>query len=100
MINYISNLVFVVLLMVPSIASFKFNGLGDLRDPGNAVTWLHAAIGALTVFSGTWLVLQMNNILPSALHVRAWKSLMRATLAGYWLVAILGLLTYRAWYAS
>ena len=94
------NLVFVAFLMVPSIAGFKFHGLRDLKDLGNLATWAHAAIGTLTVLSGTWLVLQMNGLLPPSLHVKAWKHLMRATLVGYWVVALLGLATYRAWYAS
>jgi len=94
------NLVFVALLMVPSIRTFKWNGLADLKDPGNLATWLHAGIGALTVIAGVWLVLQMNALIPAALHVRRWKALMRATLAGYWIVALLGLATYRGWYAS
>jgi hypothetical protein len=42
----------------------------------------------------------MNDILPQRLHVRNWKNLMRLTLAGYWIVAILGIATYRAWYAQ
>lgn len=94
------NLVFVVLLMVPSIRGFKFNGVHDFKDPGNLATWLHAGIGTLTVVAATWLVLQMNGWLPAALHVRRWKLLMRATLTGYWVVALLGIATYRAWYAS
>jgi uncharacterized membrane protein YozB (DUF420 family) len=94
------NLVFVVFLMAGSIAGFKFNGLRDFKDPGLLATWLHAGIGCLTALAGTWLVLQMNDLLPQAWHVRRWKVLMRATLAGYWLVALLGLATYRSWYAT
>ena len=94
------NLVFVSFLMAPSIAGFKFNGIADLKDPGNLATWVHASVGTLTAIAGTWLVLQMNDVLPAALHTRHWKGLMRATLAGYWLVALLGIATYRAWYAS
>ncbi|HZQ62124.1 MAG TPA: hypothetical protein VFC24_12285 [Casimicrobiaceae bacterium] len=94
------NLVLVALVMVPSIRTFKFNGLADLRDPGNLATWLHAGIGTLTVIAGTWLVLQMHELLPAALRVQRWKTLMRATLAGYWIVALLGLATYRGWYAT
>lgn len=94
------NVVFVALLMVPSIRTFKFNGLADLKDPGTLATWLHAGIGSLTVIAALWLVLQMNELLPAALHVRRWKALMRTTLAGYWIVALLGLATYRGWYAT
>ena len=94
------NLVFVVFLMAGSIASFKFNGLADLRNAGNLVTWLHALFGTLTVVAGLWLVLQMHDLLPKAWHVHRWKGLMRATLVGYWLVAIGGIFTYYYWYAA
>jgi len=40
----------------------------------------------------------MNGLLPRRLHVRGWKQLMRATLAGYWIVALLGLVTYYLWF--
>ena len=94
------NLVFVVFLMAGAIASFKFKGFNDLKNLGNLVTWLHALFGTLAVAAGLWLVLQMNNLLPAAWHVKRWKGLMRATLAGYWLVAIGGLVTYYYWYAA
>ena len=94
------NLVFVVFLMAGAIASFKFKGFSDLKNLGNLVTWLHALFGTLTVAAGLWLVLQMNNLLPAAWHVRRWKALMRVTLAGYWLVAMGGLVTYYYWYAA
>ena len=94
------NLVFVVLVMVPAIAGFKFNGLHDLRNAGNLVTWVHVTLGIVTVVASTWLVLQMNALLPERLHVTRWKALMRLTLAGYWAVALLGIATYRAWYAT
>jgi len=34
---------------------------------------------------------------PQRWHLRAWKTLMRATLAGYWTVALLGIAVYYAW---
>jgi uncharacterized membrane protein YozB (DUF420 family) len=94
------NLVFVVFLMAGAIASFRFNGVADFRNLGNAITWLHALLGTLTVVAGLWLVLQMNDLLPRAWHVQHWKLLMRATLAGYWLVALGGIATYYYWYAA
>jgi hypothetical protein len=74
--------------------------LADLADPLYALTWVHAVIGALTVVAGLWLVLQMNDVLPPRLHVAAWKNLMRMTLAGYWLVVLLGFATYYFWYIA
>jgi len=42
----------------------------------------------------------MNNVLPRGLHVRAWKNLMRAAFAGYWLTALFGFATYYFWYIA
>lgn len=55
--------------------------------------------GALAVAIAL-LVLQMNDVLPRRLYIKWWKNLMRLTLAGYWLVALLGLITYYFWYAA
>lgn len=46
---------------------------------------------------GLWLVLQMNDILPQRWHIRGWKTLLRLTLAGYWIVALLGIGLYVVW---
>jgi hypothetical protein len=94
------NLALVAFIMIGSLADVKVEKPGDLWNARAFVTWLHAGIGALTVVSGTWLVLQMNDVLPRALHVPFWKALMRLTLAGYWAVAALGVVTYYAWYAG
>ena len=93
------NAVLVALIMIASIRTFKIAHLSDLANAGNLVIVAHATIGGLTLLAGLWLVLQMNDILPARWHIRGWKTLMRATLAGYWAVALLGIATYRVWYA-
>ena len=93
------NAVLVALIMIPSIRTFKLAHLSDLGNSGNLIVVVHAAIGAATLIAGLWLVLQMNDILPARWHIRGWKTLMRATLAGYWAIALLGIATYRVWYA-
>jgi hypothetical protein len=93
------NAALVALIMIPSLRTFKLAHVSDLANGGNLIIAAHALVGALTLFAGLWLVLQMNDILPARWHVRRWKTLMRATLAGYWAVALLGLATYRVWYA-
>ena len=93
------NAVLVALIMIASIRAFKLAHLSDLANGGNLIIVIHAAAGALTLLAGLWLVLQMNDILPERWHIRGWKTLMRATLAGYWTVALLGIATYRVWYA-
>lgn len=93
------NAALVALIMIGSIRTFKIAHLSDLANDGNLIIVAHALVGALTLLAGLWLVLQMNDILPARWHVRRWKTLMRATLAGYWAVALLGVATYRVWYA-
>ena len=94
------NLALVVFIMAGSMAGFKIASLAALRDIGNLLTVLHALVGTFTVLAGLWLVLQMNDVLPAFLHVGWWKGLMRATLVGYWAVALMGLATYYYWYAA
>ena len=92
------NATLVALIMARSMENAAFETATDLMTPYIFVPWLHALLGGATVAAGLWLVLQMNGLLPAALHVRGWKKMMRMTLAGYWTVAILGLLTYYTWF--
>ncbi|MGH8621266.1 MAG: CDGSH iron-sulfur domain-containing protein, partial [Burkholderiales bacterium] len=92
------NTVLVALIMARGMENAAFAAASDLAKPHILVPWLHAAVGAATVAAGLWLVLQMNGILPKPLHVRGWKTLMRATLAGYWAVALLGFSIYYLWF--
>jgi hypothetical protein len=94
------NSALVAFIMAGAMASFKLSSWRALVDVGNALTVLHAIVGTLTFLAGLWLVLQMNDVLPVRFHTRRWKGLMRATLAGYWIVALLGLATYYYWYAA
>jgi hypothetical protein len=94
------NAALVALIMVGSMSTFKLAHLRDLANLGNFVIVLHAAVGTLTLGAALWLVLQMNDILPANWHIRRWKRLMQATLAGYWLMALLGIALYYLWYAE
>ena len=94
------NAALVAFIMFASMQDVAIVKISDLAGRRHWVTWLHAAIGTLTVAGGLWLVLQMNDILPRRLHIAWWKTLMRCTLAGYWAVALLGLTTYYIWYAT
>ena len=94
------NSVLVASIMLPSILGFKLKSVAELADPSIGLTWLHALLGGFTVIGGLWLVLQMNDILPRRWHIAWWRGLMRATLAGYWAVAVLGVVTYYYWYAA
>ena len=94
------NLGLIALVMAGSMQDVAIAKASDLANWRTAVTWTHALSGTLTAFAGLWIVLQMNNVLPAALHIAGWKNLMRAALAGYWLTGLLGLLTYYLWYIA
>jgi CDGSH-type Zn-finger protein/uncharacterized membrane protein YozB (DUF420 family) len=92
------NTVLVALIMVRSMENAAIEAVSDLAYPQVLVPWVHALLGGATLAAGLWLVLQFNGLLPKALHVRGWKTLMRLTLAGYWLVALIGLAVYYLWF--
>lgn len=94
----LANAALVATIMAPSLVHGGSGTLADLRHPFAWITWLHVVLGASTLAVGLWLVLQMNDVLPARLHVARWKTLMCATLAGYWLVALIGIATYLVWY--
>ena len=96
----ILNIGLIALVMAGSMEDVKIGKAAALADWRIRVTWLHAGLGTLTALAGLWIVLQMNNVLPRGLHVAAWKNLMRAAFAGYWLTALLGFATYYFWYIA
>jgi hypothetical protein len=96
----ILNIGLIVLVMAGSMQDVKIAKTADLADWRIGVTWLHASVGALTALAGLWIVLQMNDVLPRGLHVGAWRNLMRAAFAGYWLTGLLGCATYYFWYIA
>jgi len=94
------NVVLVAFIMAGSMQDVKPAKMADFAEARIAITWLHALAGSFTVASGLWIVLQMNGILPKRWHINWWKNLMRATLAGYWIVALGGMVTYYFWYVA
>jgi hypothetical protein len=92
------NLGLIALVLAGSMQDAKLIRIEDLADRRIGLTWLHALVGTVTALAGLWIVLQMNGVLPKDLHASAWKNLMRAALAGYWLTALLGVLPYYFWY--
>jgi hypothetical protein len=94
------NIGLIALIMAGSMRDVRIIQAEDFANWRIGVTWLHAAVGSLTALAGLWIVLQMNGVLPKGLHFGGWKTLMRAALAGYWLTALLGLVTYYFWYIA
>jgi hypothetical protein len=91
------NAALVLCIMIPSLQNAKPGSFADLAKISTALPLVHGVIGALTLAAGLWLILQMNDVLPQRWHTAKWKTLMRLTLTGYWLVALLGIGIYYAW---
>lgn len=65
------------------------------------VATIHASIGTIAELLGLYIVLvAATNILPEKLRFKRYKPWMRAALALWWLVILLGIGTYYFWYAS
>ena len=91
------NAALVLCIMIPSLQNARLGSFADLATVSTGLPLLHTAVGVLTLAAGLWLVLQMNDVLPQRWHMARWKTLMRLTLTGYWLVALLGIGIYYAW---
>lgn len=94
------NVVLVAFIMAGSMQDARPAKMADFAEARIGIAWLHALAGSFTMASGLWIVLQMNGIVPKRWRIKWWKNLMRATLAGYWVVALAGFLTYYFWYAG
>ena len=94
------NTALVAFIMASAMREVQPESAANVTDPVYWVAWLHGLVGLFTVIAGLWLVLQMNDVLPQRLHIGWWKNLMRATLAGYWTVALIGFTTYYFWYVA
>ena len=90
----------VYVAMLPSLADVWPGKLADFADARFWVTWLHAAIGSLTLLSAVHIVSAMNGWLPKKLQLQSWKMQMRMTFAGFWIAALLGIATYYVYYAA
>jgi hypothetical protein len=91
------NAALVFAIMIPSLQHARLQSPADLARLPTALPWIHAVLGVVTLLCGLWLVLQMNDVLPQRWHIARWKALMRLTLTGYWLVALLGIGIYYLW---
>src|ERR1700740_2539568 len=71
----------------------------SLRKPYYAIAAGHAALGAIAELMGLYLVVAAGTtVLPDPLRLRNYRAWMRATLALWWVVLLLGVATYVRWY--
>lgn len=64
-----------------------------------AMATTHATIGAIVECAALYILLAAGTtLLPERLRLTRYKSWMRAVLAGWWAVLLLGMATYARWY--
>jgi uncharacterized membrane protein YozB (DUF420 family) len=94
------NLLVIGLFMVPSFHSQVLPELpGRLGRSYFAIATAHGALGIVAeLFACYILLVAGTKLLPPRLRFKRYKPWMRAALAFWWLVLILGLATYVRWY--
>ncbi len=93
------NIVLTIFIMIPAFVSSVTPKLpGTLGTAYGLVAAIHAALGAIAILCGLYLILRMNQLLPKSLQISGWRNLMRFTLALYWAVGLFGLATYTIWH--
>ncbi len=64
------------------------------------IATVHGILGGVTEIAGLYTLLSAGtNVLPERLRIAAYKPWMRGLLALWWIVLILGVMTYARWYA-
>jgi uncharacterized membrane protein YozB (DUF420 family) len=96
------NLVMICFLMWPSFQSHVLPRLPKrLGKRFYAVATIHGVLGVLAEILGLYIVLVAGTkILPESWRFKRWKLWMRVELALWWVVLMMGVLTYCVWYAG
>jgi uncharacterized membrane protein YozB (DUF420 family) len=98
----ILNLVMIAVIMEPSFAERIVPRLAThFGKRYYAIVTLHAALGTVTELLGLYILLVAGtNILPQSWRFTRWKLWMRIELVLWWLVILMGILTYYVWYGA
>ena len=96
------NLAVVALTMIPSFLVHVLPKVpAKLGKAYYALATTHAAIGTVTELAGLYILLSAGtSVLPEKCRITKYKVWMRAVLALWWVVLLLGLATYTRWYVS
>ncbi|MCI0491215.1 MAG: DUF420 domain-containing protein [Blastocatellia bacterium] len=96
------NLVMIFLIMVPSFhRQVEPQIPSELGDSYYLVATIHATLGTVAELLGLYIMLvAATKILPQRLRFKRFKPWMRAELALWWIVILLGLGTYYYWYIA
>jgi uncharacterized membrane protein YozB (DUF420 family) len=94
------NLVIIGLAMAPSFYIQIASKIPhSLRKPYYAIAAGHAALGVIAELMGLYVIVAAGtHVLPDRLRLRNYRAWMRATLALWWVVLLLGMATYVRWY--
>jgi uncharacterized membrane protein YozB (DUF420 family) len=96
------NLVMICFLMWPSFHSHVLPRLPKrLGKRFYAVATIHGVLGVLAEILGLYIMLVAGTkILPGAWRFKRWKLWMRIELALWWMVLLMGAVTYWVWYGG
>lgn len=94
------NLMVIVLTMLPSFHRHVLPKLpGRIAKPYFALATMHAALGGIAEFGGLYILLSAGTtVLPEKFRLTRYKFWMRGVLVLWWIVLILGIVTYTHWY--
>ena len=93
------NFVVIVLIMVPSFHVHVSPKIPlKLGKAYYALATAHGALGSVTEIAGYILLAAGTNVLPHNFRVTEYKLWMRSLLVLWWLVLLLGFVTYVRWY--
>jgi plastocyanin len=74
---------------------------GGLKDLYYLIPYVHAIMGTIAEVLGIYIVLVAGTkLVPKKLRFRRYKPWMRTALALWWVVVLLGVWTYYAWYVG
>ena len=93
------NLAMIALIMLPPFASEVVPGLPQrLGQPYYLFPTLHAVLGSVAQLLALYILIRAGtNWLPEALCFQNYKLWMRTGLTLWWIVIVLGIITYYVW---
>jgi uncharacterized membrane protein YozB (DUF420 family) len=96
------NLVMIGTVMWPSFHELVLPGIAKhFNARYAAVAAIHGLIGALGEMCGLYIVLVAGtNMVPERWRFRRWKLWMRLEFVSWWVVLLMGLVTYVTWYGA
>jgi uncharacterized membrane protein YozB (DUF420 family) len=94
------NFVVIAVIMVPSFRVHVSPKIPlRLGKTYYALATAHAALGTVTEVAGLYILLAAGTtVLPEKFRIAKYKAWMRTVLVLWWLVLLLGLVTYGRWY--